>query len=456
MVWLKKLYHILGKKDNSGKAKNLHWAAGKSAAAGKGKAGGEKFRERGKRAAGGEHRPKKGAIKNKKGGKDGAAKVNFAHTSEQELLRRAVRDFAEREIAPRVEEMERTDEVPLDLIKKMGSQGYLGVAVPAAEGGTGLGHLARLILLEEVGRVSAALAMSLQCLQFGAGCIFEFGSGEQKKKYGRDLAQGRILAAAAITEAGGGSDPGGIATEARAEGDGYLLNGRKVFITNSHIADLAVVVAKTKDEPKKEFSAFIVEKGTPGFRPGRAEEKIGFRGCVTGELVMENCRVPKENLLGEEGRGLTIALKGVSEYGRTGITGVALGLMQASLEAALRFAGERVLYGKPIAFLPAIQFKIAEIYADLEASRLLAYRAAWLLDQKMRADTEIAAAKFFAAEAALRCTRKAMDIHGAYGCMKGFPVERYCRDAQLLVPADGTNDIQRLVVGRSLAVPKAR
>ncbi|MGQ9825126.1 MAG: acyl-CoA dehydrogenase family protein [Desulfotomaculales bacterium] len=382
--------------------------------------------------------------------------MNFALTAEQEILRRAVREFAEREVAPRVEEMEKTDEAPLDLIKKMGSQGYLGVAVPAAQGGAGLGHLARLILVEEVGRVSAALAMSLQCLHFGAGCVFAFGNEAQKEKYGRDLAQGKILAAAAITEAGGGSDPGGIATEARAEGDGYLLNGRKVFITNSHIADLAVVVAKTKDEPKKEFSAFIVERGTPGFRPGRAEDKIGFRGCVTGELVMENCRVPAENLLGGEGKGLAVALKGVSEYGRTGIAGVALGLMQASLEAALKFAGERVLAGKPIALLPTIQFKIAEIYADLEASRLLAYRAAWLLDRGERADTEIAAAKFFAAEAALRCTRKAMDIHGAYGCMKGFPVERYCRDAQLLVPADGTDDIQRLVVGRSLAAPKGR
>ncbi len=380
--------------------------------------------------------------------------MNFQHTPEQELLRKAVREFAEQEIAPLVEKMERTDEVPLELIKKMGVQGYLGVTAPVEEGGAGLGHLARMILLEEVGRVSAAMSMSLQCLQFGAGCVLEFGSAEQKKKYARGLAKGKLLAAAAVTEASGGSDPAGMASEAADQGDHYLLNGRKVFITNSHIADLAVVIAKTKDEPKKEFSAFIVEKGTPGFRPGRAEKKIGFHGCVTGELVLENCRVPKENLLGEEGQGLAIALKGINDYGRTGIVGVALGLMQASLEAAVKFAGERILYGRPISNLPSVHFRIAEIYADLEASRLMAYRAAWLLDQKQRADTEIAAAKFFATEAALRCARKAMDIHGAYGCMHGYNVERYCRDAQLLIPADGTNDIQRVVVGRNLTARK--
>ncbi|MEW6424000.1 MAG: acyl-CoA dehydrogenase family protein [Bacillota bacterium] len=376
--------------------------------------------------------------------------MDFQLTPAQELLRKAAREFAEREIAPLVEEMERTDEVPLGLIKKMGAQGYLGVTVPVEEGGTGLGHLARMILLEELGRVSAAMSMALQCLQFGAGCLLEFGSPAQKERYGRALAKGEVLAAAAITEAGGGSDPAGIAAAAVDCGDHYLLNGRKVFITNSHIADLGVFIARTKDEPKKEFSAFVVEKGTPGFYPGRAEKKIGFHGCVTGELVLENCRVPKENLLGEEGQGLAIALKGVNDYGRTGIVGVALGLMQASLEAARKFAGERVLYGKPISSLPAVHFRIAEMYADLEASRLLAYRAAWLLDQKKRADTEIAATKFFATEAALRCARKAMDIHGAYGCIKGYAVERYCRDAQLLVPADGTNDIMRVVAGRNL------
>lgn len=380
--------------------------------------------------------------------------MNFQLTTEQELLRRTVREFAEQEITLLVEEMERTDQAPLDLIKKMATQGFLGVTIPVGLGGTGMGHVARMIMLEEVGRVSAAMSMSLQVLQSGAGMVIEFGNDEQKKRYSPALAQGKILVAQGITESSGGSDPAGIVTRAMDQKEHYLLNGRKVFITNSHFADLAIIVARTKDEPEKEFSAFVVKRGTEGFRLGRVEKKIGFHGCLTGELVMENCRIPKENLLGEEGRGLVIALKSINDYGRTGITGVALGLMQASLEAAIKFAQERILYGKPISNLPSIQFRVAEIYADLEASRLMAYYGAWLIDRNQRSDTQVAATKFFATEAALRCTRKAMDVYGGYGCMKDYPVERYCRDAQLLIPADGTNDIQRVIAGRNLTARK--
>lgn len=377
--------------------------------------------------------------------------MEFQFTSEQELLRKAVREFAEKEIAHRVEEMERTDEVPVDLLKKMGAQGFLGVTIPRQYGGTEMGHVARMIMLEEIGRVSAAMCMALQCLQFGAAAALDLGSPELIEKYLPALVRGDSFAAAGITEAGGGSDPMSNTTEAVDRGDHFLLNGRKVFITNSHISDVAMIVAKTKDEPKKEFTAFLVDKTMDGFKSGRAEKKIGFHGCVTGELVLENCKVPRENVLGQEGQGLLLALKGITEYGRTGIVGVALGLMQASLEAAVKFANERVLYGKPISNLQAIQFRLAEIYADLETSRLLAYKAAWLIDQKKKADLDVAAAKFYATEASLRCTRKAMDTLGGYGCMKEYAVERYCRDAQLLIPADGTNDIMRVVVGRTIA-----
>ena len=380
--------------------------------------------------------------------------MNFQFTAEQELLSKSVREFAETQIAPLVEEMERTDEMPLDLVKKMADQGYYGVTIPQAYGGSSLGHAARLIILEEVGRISAAVSMSLQCLQFGGGCLNNSGNEAQKQKYIPDFIQGKNNAAAAITEATGGSDPSATATEAIEYDDYYLLNGRKVFITNSNIADMAIVLTKTKDEPKKEFSTFIVDKSMAGFRAGRVENKIGFKGCGTGELIFDNCKVPKENLLGKPGQGLFIALKGISEYGRVGIIGVALGIMRASYEAALKFSRERVMYGKPISNLPAVYYRIAEIYADIEASRLLAYRAVWLLDQGKNADVEIAAAKFFVTEAALRCTRKAMDIHGGYGCVKEYAVERYCRDAQLLIPADGTNDIQRTVVGRTLTAIK--
>lgn len=376
--------------------------------------------------------------------------MNFQTTPEQELLRKAVREFAEAEITPRVEEMESSGLTPSDLLQKMAGQGFLGVTIPRSYGGTEMGFVARSIVIEEISRVSAALGMVVQCLHFGAGSIIDFGTDEQKEKYAAGLARGEMLAAAAITEPTGGSDPSGIVTEALVKGDHYLLNGRKCFITNSHICNMAMLVAKTADEPKKEFTAFIIDSSMSGFRPGRMESKIGLKGSTTGELVLEDVQVPLANRLGNQGQGLAIALKGITEFGRSGIAGIAVGLMEAALEAALKFANERVLYGKPIANLQAIQFKIADMHADLEASRLMLHRACWLLDQNKRADLEMASAKLFCTEAVLRCTRLSMEIMGGYGCMKEYQVERYLRDAQLLWPGDGTNDIQRIVIGRTL------
>lgn len=380
--------------------------------------------------------------------------MDFQPTVQQDLLRKVVRQFADDEIAPLVNEMEITDNTPLDLVRKMGEQGFMGVTIPAEYGGTGMGHLARMIMIEEVGRISAGMAMALQVMQMGAGMVIDVGSDAQKAKYSPLLAQGKILVAPAITESSGGSDLEGLSTRAVDEGANYSLTGRKVFITNSHISELAVIIAKNEGGAKRDFSAFLIENGTEGFRRGRVERKIGFHGCITGELIMEDCRIPKENLFGDKGRGLAIALKGINDYGRMGMVGIALGLMQASLEASVKFAQERVLYGKPISNLAPIQFKIAEIYADLEASRFLAYNAAWLIDQNKKSDTQVSSAKFFSTEAALQCTRKAMDIYGAYGCMKDYPLERYCRDAQLLVPADGTNDVMRVIAGRNLSMKK--
>ncbi|MFZ5633608.1 MAG: acyl-CoA dehydrogenase family protein [Bacillota bacterium] len=377
--------------------------------------------------------------------------MEFKLGPELELLKKSVREFAQCEIAPRVDEMEKTDQVPVDVIKKMAALGFLGVAAPQKYGGTGMGNLARMILVEEVARVSAAMAMTIQCAHFGIGAVLEGGSEAIRGKYLPSLIAGDIICAAGVTESAGGSDPASNTTEAADMGDHFILNGRKTFISNSHISDIAMIVAKTKDAPQKEFTAFLVDKQMGGFRPGRVEKKIGFHGCVTGELILENCPVPRENILGREGQGLALALKGITQYGRTGIVAMSVGLIHASLDAAVKFASERVLYGKPITSLQSVQFKTAEMYADLEASRLLAYRAAWLIDQGERADLEVAAAKFFCSEAALRCTRKAMDIMGAYGCMKEFAVERYCRDAQLLVPADGTNDIMRVVAGKMVS-----
>lgn len=376
--------------------------------------------------------------------------MDFSFSPEQESLRKKARDFARHEVTPWVEEMEENDHTPLPLIQKTAEQGFLGITLPPSFGGGGKGQIERLIVLEEIGRVSAALSISLVGLQLGAAFIATAGSKEQKEKYLYDLGRGKRLAAIAATESSGGSNPSGITTTALEKSDHYLLNGCKKFISNSHICNMAVVLARTGTS-SRDFSCFIVDDTMEGFRPGRKENKIGFRGCTTGEIILENVKVPKENLLGTPGQGLSLALQKITEYGRTGITGVALGIMQASLDAAVKFANERVLNGKPISTLSNIQFRLADMYADLTSARLMAYRTAWLLDQGKKADLDIAAVKFYTTEAAMRCTRKAMEVMGGYGCLKEYGVERFLRDSQMLVPSDGTNDIQRMIAGRIIA-----
>jgi len=373
--------------------------------------------------------------------------MDFQFTSQQELLRKSVREFAEGAIAPKVPHMEETDEVPLDLYKEMGRQQYMGVLIPREFGGTAFGNLARMIMLEEVGRVSASIAMALQVLHLGTAPFVDFGNEAQKKKYLPALAKGERLSTVAVTEATGGSDPTGIQTTAKLEGDNYVLNGRKCFITHSHVADTFAVLAKTGEGPKG-FSAFIVENSFPGFKSGRKEKKFGLHGCNTGEIVMENCLVPKENLLGNEGDGLRISIAAISEVGRSGMAGCGLGVINSCLEAAVKFANERVLGGKPISQHQGIQWLISDIYMDLEASRLLSYRASWMRDQKMRCDVDMAMAKFYATEAAVRCAKKAVDIHGGYGYMMEYPVQRYYRDAEILIASAGTSEIQRIVMAR--------
>lgn len=373
--------------------------------------------------------------------------MDFSLTQEQEVLRDSVREFAEEVIAPKVEEMEETDETPMDVLSQMGQLGMIGVTIPPELGGTGLGHLARMIMIEEVGRVSCAMAMTLQMLQTAAGAILNGGDEEQRRRYLPDLTRGQKYGALAVTEATGGSDPTALETTAKGDGDSYVINGRKCFTTNCHLADIYVLTAKTGEGPR-DISAFVVEKGTPGCRPGRREHKLGLLGCQTGEVILDNCRVPKENLLGAEGRGIGVALGGIGLYGRPGTAACALGILNGCLESAAKFAKERVLYGRPIAELQGIQWLISDIYLDLETSRLLTYRAAWMQDSAIRADAEISAAKFYATEAAVRAAKKTMDVHGGYGCMKQYAAQRYYRDAQLLIPSAGTSEIQRLVMVR--------
>ncbi|HEY3313656.1 MAG TPA: acyl-CoA dehydrogenase family protein, partial [Bacillota bacterium] len=279
-----------------------------------------------------------------------------------------------------------------------------------------------------------------------------FGDEEQKQRLLPALAAGERLATVAVTEAGGGSDPSGTKTtarfESRPEGDGYVLDGRKVFITNAHLADVQVVLAKSKEEPA-EFTAFIIERGMPGFKLGREEHKLGFAGCNTGEVILDKCFVPVRNRLGKEGAGLKAALKAIGEAGRSGMAGVSLGIIRACVEAAGSYAAKREVSGRPLNRYQGIQWKLADLVTDRDAASLLAYRACWLKDQGQRCDAEMAMAKYFASEAAIRAAKLAAEVFGGYGYMKEFPTERYLRDAQLTIPSAGTSDVMRMVIARA-------
>lgn len=380
--------------------------------------------------------------------------VDFKLSAEQEILRQVAREFAETRVAPLVPIMEKEGKWPDELGPAMGEAGFLGVTIPERYGGSGLGHLARMLILEEVGTVSAAVAMALQVFVLGIDPIINAGSEEQKERLLPALAEGRRLATVAITEASGGSDPTAITTTYRAEkrdgADGFVLDGRKVFITNAHVADVQVVLARTEEETPR-FSTFLVERGMPGFRPGREEHKVGFRGCNTGEIILEDCFVPVANLLGAEGDGLKLVLKSISEVGRAGMAGCALGLLAASLKAASDYAAKRQLYGKPINRLPAIQAKLADMAIALETSRLLAYKAAWAKDNGLRCDADMAMAKYHSTEMAILAAKLAAEVHGGYGYTEEFPTQRYLRDVQLLVPSAGTSDVMKIVIGRSVS-----
>lgn len=378
--------------------------------------------------------------------------MNFAFSEREEMLRKTVREFAENEVTPKMGAMEETGKFPMELLKPMADLGVMGVITPPEYDGVGLGYVARTIVLEELGRVCGAMPMAVQVHHMGCAAIDDFGTDAQKKKYLPPLAKGETMGVVAVTDPGGGSDVVGMKTSAELKGDKYILNGRKCFITNTHTSDFWVVVARTA-EGAKGLTAFIVDKDAPGAKVGHEENKFGLRGANTGELVFNDCEVPKENLLGQEGGGLAIAMKTVSETGRTGMAATALGILTAVYEEAGKFASERVLYGKPISALQGIQFLMAEIYAQLEIARLLCYRASWMKDQNMRFDTESALAKWYACEAAANAAKKAVEIHGAYGIMKEYTVQRLLRDAIVTIPAGGTGEIGKVVLARAALAP---
>jgi alkylation response protein AidB-like acyl-CoA dehydrogenase len=373
--------------------------------------------------------------------------IDFTFTEEQEMFRKAAREFAETKVAPHVAEMEKEAEVSQEVVKALGEAEMMALTIPEEYGGLGLGYTARLIALEEIGRISVATAMMLQVFALGIEPILKFGGEGLKKKYLPELAKGKRLASTAVTEATGGSDPTGIRTSYRKDGEDFIVNGRKCFITNSHIADTITILTKSEEDPKA-FCAFVIDKDMPGWRATHKEHKMGMRGCNTGELVFENLRIPKSQMLGEEGKGLRVTMAAIGDVGRGGMVGCSLGVQGACLEASVKFANERILYGKPLSNLPAIQNKLAEMKIDLEAGRLLGYWAAAIQDRGQRSSNEFAIAKYFTTEAAQKAAKMAVDIHGGYGCMEEYAVSRFLRDAFVLGPSAGTSDIMKVIIAR--------
>ncbi|HUT14908.1 MAG TPA: acyl-CoA dehydrogenase, partial [Anaerolineae bacterium] len=358
--------------------------------------------------------------------------MDFGLTEEQQMIRKMVRDFAENEIRPIAKEMDVSEEFPWDVIRKMGNLGLMGLTIPEEYGGAGADTITYAIAVEEVSRVSGSVGITLAAhASLGLYPIYRFGDEAQKSKYLPPLASGSGLAAFGLTEPEAGSDAGAIKTTAVLDGECWVINGQKTFITSGSIADVVIVAAITdRAAGTRGISNFVVEKDTPGFRPGRDEDKMGLRGSVTSQLFFEDCRVPKESLLGAPGEGFKqflITLDG----GRISIGAMAVGLAQGALDAAAKYSKERVQFGQPIANFQAIQWMIADMATEIEAARLMVYRAAWLKDQGGRFTKEAAMAKLYASEAAERACYKAIQIHGGYGYSREYDVERIYRDNRL-------------------------
>ena len=377
--------------------------------------------------------------------------MDLKFTEEQEMMQKMVRDFALTEIAPFIERMEEHDEFPAEILNKMAELGLMGITIPEEYGGAGMDYTSYVIAINEISKVSATIGVILSVhTSVGTNPILYFGTEAQKQKYVTKLASGEFLGAFALTEPNAGSDAASLKTRAVKDGDFYVLNGSKIFITNGGEADTYIVFAIT-DATKgtKGISAFIVEKNTPGLIIGKNEHKMGLHGSRTVQLTFEDCKVPVENLLGAEGEGFKIAM-GNLEYGRIGIAAQALGIAEAALEAAVNYAKDRKQFGKPIAFQQGIGFKLADMATAVEATRLLIYRAAYLKAQGIPCGQEASMAKLFASRTAMEVATEAIQVFGGYGYTKEYPVERYFRDAKICEIYEGTSEIQRIVINRKL------
>ena len=377
--------------------------------------------------------------------------MDFSLSEEQQLLKKTVREFAESELAPHAREWDEKQEFPREVFSKLGALGLMGVVWPAEYGGSGLTTLDYAIVMEELARVDAGVALSVAAHNsLCSGHIFLAGTDEQKRRFLTPLARGEKVGCWGLTENSAGSDAGGTRTTAVRAGDGWVLNGSKTFITNGRVADTAVVMAVTdREKGKKGISAFIVERGTKGFRAGKKEDKLGVRSSDTSELVFEDCRIPAGNLLGAEGHGFIDTLR-ILDRGRIGIAAFSVGIAQACLEASMRYSRERRQFGHPIAEFQAVQFKIADMATRVDAARLLTWRAAFLRDGGKDHTAESSMAKLYASEMSVQAALDAVQIHGGYGYVKEYPVERYLRDSKLGTIGEGTSEVQRLVIAREL------
>jgi len=375
--------------------------------------------------------------------------VEFELSEEHRLVQRTVREWATARLLPLAAEMDRSSRYPPELIRELGDLGLMGVFIPEAYGGGGMDTISYCIVMEEIARAEAAISAvlsvnnSLVCYP-----ILAFGDDRQKRQYLPDLARGRKIGCYCLTEPTAGSDAGSLAATARDAGDHWVLNGTKIFVTNGVEANVLIVYARTEADPgSRGISALIAEKGDPGLSVGKVEHKLGIRASSTCEIVLDECRIPKDRLLGQRGRGFTIALATL-DGGRIGIASQALGIARAAMEDAAAYAKERRQFGRPIAAFQGTQWKIADMATRIQAGRLLAYRAAWLRDQGRRHTREASMAKLFASETAMWAATQAVQIFGGYGYIQEYPVERHFRDAKITEIYEGTSEVQRMVIAR--------
>jgi alkylation response protein AidB-like acyl-CoA dehydrogenase len=377
--------------------------------------------------------------------------VNFCLSEEQQLLRRSIREFAETEIKPHIREWDEAQHFPDELLPKLAELGLMGIQFPADYGGAGMSALDYCICIEELARVDPSVSLSVAAHNgLGAAHIAMFGDNDQKARYLTPLARGEKLAAWGLTEPGSGSDAAAMRTTATRDGDHWILNGTKAFITHGGSGHTMVVMAVTdKSKGNKGISAFVVERGTAGFSAGKKEDKLGMRASETMEVLFQNCRIPQTQLLGEEGQGFIQTLQ-VLDAGRIGIAALSVGLAQGAYEAARNYAFERKQFGRAIGTFQSIRWKLVDNAARVEAARLLTYRAAWLKDQGRRTTLESSMAKLYASEIAVRASEDAVQIHGGYGFVKDYPAEKFFRDVKLTTIGEGTSEVQRLVIARQL------